>query len=154
MNERERALLRQLGRTARTMYTAFEAQVGHALPRWRILQALHEQKHATQKDLARQLAMDPGALTRQMKTLETEGLITRRNNPEDNRLTTAALTPAGAKAVAATQPLRKAFSNKALKGLPTAQLETTMSILKKLEERFRGMNEERVITPKSNGSQK
>ena len=141
MNERERALLRQLGRTARTMYTAFEAQVGHALPRWRILQALHEQKHATQKDLARQLAMDPGALTRQMKALEKEGLITRRDNPEDNRLTTAVLTPAGKGMIAGKQPLRKAFSKKVLKGLPPDQLDTTMRTLMKLEERFLRMYE-------------
>lgn len=141
MNERERALLRQLGRTARTMYAAFEAEVGYALPRWRILQILYEQQHATQKELAKQLAMDPGALTRQMKALEAAGLITRQNHPEDNRLTTAALTSAGTEAIAITQPMRKAFSKKVLKGLPTDQLDTTMSILKKLEERFRSMNE-------------
>ena len=140
MNERERTLLRQIGRTARTMYAAFEAEVGHALPRWRILQALYEQKQATQKQLAIQLAMDPGALTRQMKVLEAEGLITRQNNPEDNRLTTAALTTAGIDVITATQPLRKAFSKKALKGMPTDQLDTTMNTLMKLEERFRNMN--------------
>ena len=141
MNEQERALLRQLGRTARTMYIAFEAEVGHALPRWRILQALYEQKRATQKELAKQLAMDPGALTRQMKSLEAEGFITRQNVPEDNRLTTVELTPAGTEAIAATQPMRKAFSQKALEGLPADQLDITMSVLKTLEERFRGMNE-------------
>ena len=85
--------------------------------------------------------MDPGALTRQMKALEAEGLITRHNVPEDNRLTTVALTPAGKKAIVATQPLRKAFSRKALKGLPADQLDTTMTILKRLEERFRQMPE-------------
>ena len=140
MIERERALLRQLGRTARSMYVAFETEVGCALPRWRILQALYEQAYATQKDLIKQLAMDPGALTRQMKALEKEGLITRRNNPEDNRLTTAVLTPTGKDTIASTQALRKAFSKKVLKGIPVDQLETTMSTLLKLEERFRDMN--------------
>ena len=141
MNERERTLLRQIGRTARTMYAAFESEVGHALPRWRILQALYEQKQATQKQLAIQLAMDPGALTRQMKVLEAEGLITRQNNPEDNRLTTASLTAVGIEAITATQPLRKAFSKKALKGMPTDHLDTTMNTLMKLEERFRNIND-------------
>jgi MarR family transcriptional regulator, organic hydroperoxide resistance regulator len=140
MNEREQALLRQLGRTARTMYAAFEAEVGCALPRWRILQALYEQTHATQKELVKQLAMDPGAMTRQMKALEREGLITRRSNPEDNRLTTVVLTPAGMNAIVTKQSTRKTFSKKALRGLPTDKLDTAMSILKKLEERFRGMN--------------
>ena len=127
MNERERALLRQLGRTARTMYAAFEAEVGCALPRWRILQTLYEQTHATQKELVKHLAMDPGALTRQMKMLEKEGLITRRNDPEDNRLTTAVLTPAGRNAIATKQPMRKAFSRKVLMGLPTDECQHRLS---------------------------
>lgn len=141
MNEQERALLRQLGCTARAMYAAFEAEVGQALPRWRILQAVHEQKHATQKELAKQLLMDPGALTRQMKTLEAEGLVRRHNAPEDNRVTIVTLTPTGTKTILATLSSRKAFSRKALKGLPTDQLDVTMTILKQLEARFRQMHE-------------
>ena len=69
MNERERNLLQQLGRTARAMYAAFEAEVGQPLPRWRILQALSEGGEISQKALARTLTMDPAALTRQMKAL-------------------------------------------------------------------------------------
>lgn len=139
MNERERALLRQIGRTARVMYSAFEAEVGYALPRWRILQALYENRRMTQKELVKVLAMDPGALTRQMKTLEAEGLITRDPNPDDNRVTVAALTPAGTALIARTQPMRQAFSQKALAGLRANQLDATMNILKTLEERFLGM---------------
>jgi DNA-binding MarR family transcriptional regulator len=141
MNEQERNLLQQIGRTSRAMYAAFEAEVGHALPRWRILQALYRQKNATQKQLARQLAMDPGALTRQMKALEANGMVTRRNAPEDNRLTAVALTPAGIAAVESTQPLRNTFSQKALEGLPADQLEAAVFILNHLEERFRQMLE-------------
>ena len=140
MNEQERNLLQQIGRTSRAMYAAFEAEVGHALPRWRILQALREHKSATQKQLARQLLVDPGALTRQMKVLEAEGLVTRQRDPDDNRLTAVALTPAGAALIEATRPMRKAFSKKALKGLPAEQLDTTMAILKSLEEHFRLMH--------------
>ena len=140
MNEQARKLLRQIARTGRAMYAAFEVEVGHALPRWRILQALHEQKCVTQKQLARHLMMDPGALTRQMKTLEAEGLVTRRNSSEDNRLTAVALTPAGVKLIKAAQPLRKAFSRKALQGLPAKQLDTAMAVLERLEERFRRMH--------------
>jgi len=140
MNEQARNLLQQIARTGRAMYAAFEVEVGHPLPRWRILQALHEQKRATQKQLASQLRMDPGALTRQMKTLEAEGLVTRRSSSEDNRLTAVALTPAGVKLIKAAQPLRKAFSRKALQGLPTEQLDTAMAVLQRLEERFRRMS--------------
>lgn len=144
MSERERTLLRQLGRTARAMYAAFESEVGYAMPRWRILQALHERGQATQKDLAAQLAMDPGALTRQMKALEAEGLIARQRAADDNRLSAVTLTPAGSRVIAEVQPLRRAFAQKVLKGLPREELAATMAILQRLEERFRRMHEGRA----------
>ncbi|MDR3639700.1 MAG: MarR family winged helix-turn-helix transcriptional regulator [Humidesulfovibrio sp.] len=140
MNDQERNLLRQIGRTGRAMYAAFEAEVGHALPRWRILQELRSCGSATQKQIALQLQMDPGALTRQMKTLEAEGLVARLCAPEDNRLTVAALTPAGLELIEATQPRRENFMRKALEGLPPGQVDAALAVLSILEERFRLMH--------------
>ncbi|HEX8964000.1 MAG TPA: MarR family transcriptional regulator [Rhodocyclaceae bacterium] len=142
MNDRERNLLRQIGRTGRAMYAAFETQVGEPLPRWRILQALHERKCATQKELARHLVLDAGALTRQMKALEAEGLVTRESHPQDNRLTAVALTRAGIALVESTRPRRQTFSRKALQGLPAGELATTLKVLRLLEQRFHGMSEQ------------
>ncbi|MBY0577943.1 MAG: MarR family transcriptional regulator [Burkholderiales bacterium] len=133
------SLLQQIGRTSRAMYCAFEAEVGQALPRWRILQALHEHKCATQKQLATQLSMDPGALTRQMKALEKDFLVERRSAPEDNRLTTVTLTKKGSDMFVALQGQRQAFLEKSLEGLPQDHLKTTMETLKLLEARFRKM---------------
>jgi DNA-binding MarR family transcriptional regulator len=142
MNDKERNLLRQIGRTGRAMYAAFEAQVGQPLPRWRILQALHEKKGATQKELAAHLVLDPGALTRQMKILEADGLVTRGSHPQDNRVTSVALTPAGIALVASVKPQRQAFSRKALQGLPADDLATTLAVLERLEARFKSMTEQ------------
>ncbi|MBK9131428.1 MAG: MarR family transcriptional regulator [Gammaproteobacteria bacterium] len=139
VNRRGHRLLQQIGRTGRAMYAAFETQVGQALPRWRILQALHERKSATQKQLTAQLLINPGALTRQMKTLEQEGLIARRNNPQDRRSTTVSLTPSGRAALRAAQPARKAFLRQALRGLPEERQSAAMETLELLERRFRAM---------------
>lgn len=136
MNDRHSALLRQLGRTARAMYAAFEEEVGYALPRWRILQALHMQSCLTQKDLAARLEMDPGALTRQLKVLEAEGMITRRRAVEDNRLSDVELTPAGADLIAGMQPRRHAFLRRMLRDFPGDELDTTMAVLERMEARF------------------
>jgi DNA-binding MarR family transcriptional regulator len=139
MDKPERALLQQLGRTSRAMYAAFEAEVGQPLPRWRVLQALHAAQCTSQKQLADQLTMDPGALTRLLKSLEAEGLVTRLGDPADNRVLSVALTPQGRELIDRAQPLREAFSSKALQGLPTGDLMTTMEVLQLLETRFRGM---------------
>ena len=137
MHEQARMFLQQLGRTARAMYAAFEADVGQPLSRWRILQALQDAGETSQKDLARQLAMDPASMTRQMKTLESEGLIQRRAHPRDHRLTQVALTAAGAALVERARPEREAFSRRALAGLPPDQIEATLALLQVLEQRFK-----------------
>lgn len=140
MTDKERTLLQQLGRTGRAMYSAFEAEVGQPLPRWRILQALHEKKCATQKELALHLLLDPGALTRQMKVLEAEGLVTRESHPQDNRLTAVALTREGIALVESMRPMRQAFARKALRGLSDDEVAATLAVLQRLEERFRAMS--------------
>jgi DNA-binding MarR family transcriptional regulator len=137
VNDRHSALLRQLGRTARAMYAAFEAEVGYALPRWRILQALHVESRLTQKDLAARLEMDPGALTRQLKILESEGMVTRRRMADDNRLSDVELTPAGAELIAGMQPRRRNFLRRMLKDFPAEELDTAMAVLERMEARFR-----------------
>src|SRR6059058_5118087 len=75
MEEQDRvAVMQQFGRTYRAFMSAFEAQVGHPLPRWRIMLALHQQGgESSQKRLVEQLRVDPGALTRQLKALEGLG---------------------------------------------------------------------------------
>jgi DNA-binding MarR family transcriptional regulator len=137
VTDRHSTLLRQLGRTARAMYAAFEAEVGYALPRWRILQALHVESRLTQKDLAARLEMDPGALTRQLKVLEAEGLVTRRRTEDDNRLSDVELTPTGAELIASMQPRRRAFLRRMLKDFPADELDTAMAVLARMETRFR-----------------
>lgn len=133
----ERNLLQQVGKTGRAMHAAFEQTVGIALPRWRIMLVLHEEGKLAQKDLAALLSMDPGLLTRQLKQMEIEGIVKRKSALEDNRITRVQLTAKGAEMVAAAQPLRQSFFEKALEGLPADKLGATMEILETLEERFK-----------------
>ena len=135
MNERN--LLQQIGRTGRAMHAAFESEVGIPLPRWRILQALRESARISQKDLASRLSMDPGALTRQMKQLESENLVKRRNSEEDNRLTLVELSGKGFALLESLQEKRLNFSKKALEGLSEEKIGIAMEILKAMEERFK-----------------
>jgi DNA-binding MarR family transcriptional regulator len=124
MEEQDRvAVMQQFGRTYRTFMSAFEAQVGHPLPRWRILLALHEQAgESSQKRLVERLRVDPGALTRQLKTLEALGWIARSMDARDNRITNVRLTEAGQSAIAGSMPRRNAFLHDTVASLPDETL--------------------------------
>ena len=101
------AIVQQFGRTYRAFLSAFESQVGHAMPRWRILLALTEPDAAwSQKRLVERLRIDPGALTRQLKSLDALGWIERASDARDNRVTNVTLTADGRAAFDACLPRR------------------------------------------------
>ncbi|XUW88840.1 MarR family winged helix-turn-helix transcriptional regulator [Burkholderia sp. M6-3] len=138
MEEQDRiAVMQQFGRTYRTFMSAFEAQVGHPLPRWRIMLALHEQSgESSQKRLVERLRVDPGALTRQLKALEGLGWIARSMDSRDNRVTNVRLTEAGLSATEASLPRRNAFLHDTMAALPDDALNALSGALKMLEARI------------------
>jgi MarR family transcriptional regulator, organic hydroperoxide resistance regulator len=131
------AVMQQFGRTYRAFMQAFEAQVGQPMPRWRILLALHE--HAgelSQKKLVARLRVDPGALTRQLKTLEALGWIARSVDQRDNRISNVVLTDQGRAVVGAGLPRRNAFLNDTMAMLPDDAITALSVALRVLEQRI------------------
>ncbi len=130
-------VMQQLGRTYRALMSAFEANVGHSMPRWRILLHLDQCGEASQKQLAHVLRIDPAALTRQIKVIENKGWIERHNDAQDNRLTNVALTAAGKQVVERAMPRRAAFIERALCDLSPGDMQALGAMLNTLEQRLR-----------------
>lgn len=130
-------IVQQFGRTYRAFLSAFEAQVGHPMPRWRILRTLTEADGEwSQKRLVERLRIDPGALTRQLKTLEAQGWIERSIDARDNRITNVELTEEGRRAIDASLPQRNAFLLETMGSLPDEALTALSDALAKLEARI------------------
>jgi DNA-binding MarR family transcriptional regulator len=138
MDETERiAVIQQFGRTYRVFMQAFESQVGQPMPRWRILIALHEHSgELSQKKLVERLRVDPGALTRQLKTLEALGWITRSVDQRDNRISNVILTDEGRAIVGTGLPRRNAFLHETLSTLPDEAIAALSGALRVLEQRI------------------
>jgi len=138
MEDQDRvAILQQFGRTYRAFMSAFEAQVGHPLPRWRVMLALHDQAgESSQKRLVERLRVDPGALTRQLKALEAKGWISRSMDERDNRVTNVRLTEAGMVATTESLPRRNAFLHETMAALPDDALAALSGALEMLEARI------------------
>ncbi|KVD61348.1 MarR family winged helix-turn-helix transcriptional regulator [Burkholderia ubonensis] len=138
MEEQDRvAILQQFGRTYRAFLTAFEAHVGQPMPRWRIMVALHSLGgESSQKRLVEILRIDPGALTRQLKSLDALGWVERESDERDNRVTNVKLTADGRVAFEASLPRRRAFLDKTVARLPDDVLTALSGALAQLEERI------------------
>lgn len=130
-------LAQQLGRTYRCMLAAFEQQVGHCLPRWRILVALNELQPCSQKQLVDNLPMDPGALTRQLKALQQQGWIERRTSELDNRQTLVCLTQSGQTSIEQALPKRSEFLGQLFAGMSADEMSQIQRQLQQLEQRSR-----------------
>jgi DNA-binding MarR family transcriptional regulator len=69
-------------------------------------------------DLAGRLGLDATTVTRQVSTMEAQGLVDRRAAPADGRVSLIALAPAGAKKMRAEQRARQGRVRELLAGWP------------------------------------
>src|SRR5690606_31592031 len=128
--------MQQLGRSYRSFIAAFEAHTGQSMARWRILILLDRWGETSQKLLARELGIDPAALTRQIKEMELEGAVQRRNDAKDARLINVALTEKGRDTVKSTMARRNEYIEWALGDMTESELEAVSDMLLKLEKRL------------------
>jgi DNA-binding MarR family transcriptional regulator len=89
------AFLFEQGAAMRVAKAAFLRRVGISATRLGVLGSLFASGELTQAELERRLDVDGAAVTRQVKQLEAEGLVSRRADPADNRFTLVSLTDEG-----------------------------------------------------------
>lgn len=117
------SILHHLGNAYHEVAAAFERHMGMSRARWAILNRLSRAEHLTQAALVQMLHVDAAAITRQVKQLEAEGLVTRWTAPEDNRYTVVALTPQGRAFVEQQRSMRDEFERIVTSGLSDDDLD-------------------------------
>ncbi len=85
-------LLYQLHLVDQTITQLFEKQLGISLTRYQILQFLLQESPCNQIAVQEKLQIDQAALTRHFKVLESEGYVSRKRNPINQREVLVELT--------------------------------------------------------------
>ena len=85
-------LLYQLHLVDQTITQLFEKQLGISLTRYQILHFLLQKSPCNQIAVQEKLEIDPAALTRHFKILESEGYVKRNRNPINQREVLVELT--------------------------------------------------------------
>jgi DNA-binding MarR family transcriptional regulator len=95
--------------------TKFERCAGISPSRLQILNQLYQVDEISQTTLQKEVKIDNAAVTRHLKQLEVAGMVSRRNNPDDNRVTLVTLTDHGRQEIIAYKNEKQQFITQLLK---------------------------------------
>jgi DNA-binding MarR family transcriptional regulator/GNAT superfamily N-acetyltransferase len=84
----------------------------------RVLNELAQREHPSASDLTRDLGLDPGYLSRILRSFQSKGLITRQKSDKDARRSQLALTPKGRSAFAPLDEQSREAVARMLEALP------------------------------------
>lgn len=99
---------------------------------WAPLFMLFKGRASTLAELARELQIDPGALTRTLDRLEAKGLCRRVRSTEDRRVSHLELTPDGLSAASKVPEVLSAVQNAYLKGFSVEEFEQLQGMLRRM----------------------
>jgi DNA-binding MarR family transcriptional regulator len=111
------SLLHSLARAYHEVTSAFEREVGMTQARIVLLSQLRSAPEVSQATLQQRLAVDGAAITRQVKQMESDGLVLRRADPSDHRFTLVTLTPQGRKLADSVLRRRETFEARITNGV-------------------------------------
>ena len=97
-----------------------------------VMDTLWNQGEMTQQTIAYIIQKDKNSVTQFIDNLEKKGLVTRSVAKEDRRVNNIVVTPEGMALKDSTKQLAIDTMNEALKGIPEADLQTFVGVLKKV----------------------
>ncbi len=124
-----------LARTAKAVTQAFDAamvEAGGTLPVWVTLLSVKSRELANQRELAGMIGIQGATLTHHLNAMETQGLLTRRRDPDNRRVHQVVLTEAGDAMFEKLRLAAVAFDKRLRAGLDEARLAEFAEVLAKL----------------------
>jgi DNA-binding MarR family transcriptional regulator len=131
-NEEEISIL--LTHLYRDMSRAISQNAGLSFSRLLVFHELMHEGELSQAELQKRLGMEGALVTRFVKQMEKDGLVSRRADPNDNRYTLVALTQKGREAMEKLESLRSKSENELLKGVGKKEKAVLVSALNKIQE--------------------
>jgi DNA-binding MarR family transcriptional regulator len=122
-------------------YAPLLEPIGVTYPQYLVLLALWEEDDLTVSGIGDRLYLDSGTLTPLLKRLETQGLVTRRRDPEDERSVVISLTTAGKRHRSKAEGIMTGIA--CAMGMPISELIALRASLQKLMKHVHSYNEKK-----------
>ncbi len=127
----------RLADTAKTVSQAFDnalAASGGSRPTWLVLMSLKTRSVANQRELAAAVGIRGATLTQHLNTMENDGLVTRRRDPDNRRVHVVEITEHGEKAFLQMRAAAVAFDGQLRAHLDGADITNLERILDQLRD--------------------
>ncbi|WP_188066814.1 MarR family winged helix-turn-helix transcriptional regulator [Brevibacillus brevis] len=111
----------------------FERCTGISSTRLAILQILCECNEINQSQLQKHINIDSAAITRHLKQLEADGMVTRHKNPNDNRETFVRLSEEGHHRIEGYKSEKQNFIQQILEGFSEDETQVLTDFLKRMQ---------------------
>jgi DNA-binding MarR family transcriptional regulator len=142
MDALEDTLFQHLASACSESRQVFDQHVGMSQIRRQLLTLLSEIGEVSHAALQQQLAVDGATITRLVKQFESEGVLSRRLDPQDNRYTLVSLTVSGQQIVAGLSAAHSLFQTRLLDGIPKEEQEIVLRVLERLRANIRTIQDE------------
>ena len=126
---------------------AFDQHVGLSQLRRQLLTLLSEIGEISHAALQQHLAVDGATITRLVKQFESEGMLSRRLDPQDNRYTLVSLTASGQHMIAGLSAAHRLFQARLLAGIPKEEQEMALRVLERVRANIRALQDESQQQP-------
>ncbi|MBW7473138.1 MarR family transcriptional regulator [Paenibacillus oenotherae] len=110
----------------------FEKCMGISPSKLRLLYELYQVDEISQTTLQKKVDIDNAAVTRHLKQLELSGMVGRRMNPTDNRVTLVCLTDHGRKEIISLREEKTQFITRMLKDFNEQERDALCNMLKRM----------------------
>ncbi len=134
--------------TGHVLRAAFQNFLGAPTSRLQLLGALFTSGELSQADLQRLMEVDGATITRQVKQMESEGLLQRRADPKDNRFTLVTLTDAGRELMRGLMQRGLEFEQLALRGADPDQIRCAVELLARMRQNIQAIAGENGCPPR------
>lgn len=111
----------------------FERCTGISASRYELLYQLYHTDEINQSTLQKAVNIDGAAITRHLKQLEADGMVTRKRSPADNRVIFVSLTAEGRKQIIGYRKENTAFVNQLLHDFTDEEMEQLSGMLNRMQ---------------------
>lgn len=127
----------ELAAVARLVSRAFDEALtaaGGSRPTWLVLLSLKTRPVANQRELAAAVGIQGATLTHHLNAMESDGLLTRRRDPENRRVHLVELTEAGEVAFHRLRLVAMKHDERLRAGFPDTDLDRLRELLDRLRK--------------------